>query len=60
MSYEAEEICHYEVLDPNRPFIAGLYFYGSIPNNGISYVNEDGDTITFFLQQSGEDGSLYL
>lgn len=60
MSYEAEEAYHQEVLDPSRPFIAGLYFYGSIPNNGISYVNEDGDTVMLILGQSGKDGSLYL
>ena len=35
-------------------------FYGLIPNNGISYVDETGATRTFAVDMSGEDGSLYL
>lgn len=35
-------------------------FYGDIPNNGISYVNEDGETVLYALGMSGMDGSLYL
>lgn len=56
--FSAEEVYAMDVLDPNRPFIAGLQLLGSIPNNGFSYTDENGMTRTFLLYESGKDGSL--
>ncbi|MDO5062113.1 MAG: hypothetical protein Q4D77_02975 [Peptostreptococcaceae bacterium] len=47
-----------EVLDANRPFIAGVSFFGTIPNNGFSYVDEDGKERKFMIVESGLDGSI--
>ena len=33
-------------------------FYGDIPNNGYSYVDENGETQYYSIAFSGEDGSL--
>ena len=35
-------------------------FFGDLPNNGVSYVGEDGATRNFAVNVSGEDGSLML
>ncbi|RRD94203.1 hypothetical protein EII17_09610 [Clostridiales bacterium COT073_COT-073] len=59
-SFVIEEVYGMDVLDPNRPFIVGVHFAGLIPNNGISFTDEDGNTRTFMLYPSGEDGSLIL
>ena len=37
-----------------------MMFFGTIPNNGISYVDGEGVTRRFVLDQSGEDGSLLM
>ena len=47
-------------LDPSTPLVADTEFFGSIPNNGISYIDWDGSERYFALSQSGEDGSLQL
>ena len=47
-------------LTPERPLVAGLEFIGTIPNNGISYVDLDGTVRTFAVDMSGMDGSLFL
>lgn len=43
-----------------RPFILGMKFLGSIPNNGISFVDENGKTRYFMIYESSKDGSLLL
>lgn len=59
-NYTFKEKVAYEmdVLDPNRPFIAGVSFFGTIPNNGFSYVDEDGKERKFMIVESGLDGSI--
>lgn len=47
-------------LTPNAPLRVSLTFWGDIPNNGISFVDEDGTLHRYAVDMSGEDGSLYL
>ena len=49
-----------DVLVPDEPLRVSLTFYGDIPNNGISFVDEDGTFRQYAVDMSGEDGSLYL
>ena len=49
-----------EELTPERPLVLGLVFYGDTPSIGISFVNDDGETESYAVGMSGEDGSLLL
>ncbi len=48
------------VLDPDKPLYAVIPIFGSIPNIGLSYTEEDGTNPIFALSISGEDGSWIL
>jgi|GEM_PF-3063598 len=56
----SEQVLHTRTLTPGRPLLVRTVFYGDIPNNGISYVDENGELRRFTLSISGEDGSLQL
>ena len=60
MTFSTEELYTLDVLTPERPLVVETAFYGSIPNNGISYVDERGNTRCFAVEMSGADGSLIL
>lgn len=49
-----------ESLKPEKPLLANLSFFGTIPNNGVSYVDEKGTTQYYTINISGKDGSLIL
>jgi hypothetical protein len=49
-----------DVLTPDCPLLVGLSFFGTVPHYGISYVDEDGQTRSFAVEQCGEDGSPVL
>ena len=49
-----------EVMTVDTPVAVQLGFMGTIPNYGISYVDENGDLRRFALVQSGYDGSVLL
>ncbi len=42
------------------PFVTRVDFPGSIPQYGISFVDKNGQTHYYTIDQSGEDGSLQL
>lgn len=58
VSYQVDPALHIGALAPGQPVAVQTVFYGDIPNNGFSYVDENGDTQYFALSISGEDGSL--
>lgn len=60
ISFSVQECYSQPELTPDCPLIVGMEFFGSIPNNGISYVDTDGVEKRFAVDMSGEDGSLYL
>ncbi len=60
MHFDVRELRSFDRLTADRPLVVSTTFYGLIPNNGISYVDETGATRTFAIDMSGEDGSLYL
>ena len=60
MHFSVQKIYEQPRLTPDRPLEVTTVFYGLIPNNGISYVDETGLTRCFAVDMSGEDGSLYL
>ena len=57
-----DETVVYELaeLSPDYPLVAGLDYIGTIPNNGISYVDCNGQYRRFTVEESGMDGSLFL
>ena len=60
LTYSARELYTLTSLTPERPLVVTMVFYGDTPNNGISYVDANGQVRRFALGQSGMDGSLYL
>ncbi|MBR5109555.1 MAG: hypothetical protein IK099_05110 [Clostridia bacterium] len=57
---EAKAAASLGTLKPDRPVRVSLSFYGDIPNNGISFVDEDGAFCRYAVEMSGLDGSLFL
>ena len=59
-TFTTMEIYQTERLDSEHPLVVGMTFYGDIPNYGISYTDESGETKYYALQMSGEDESIQL
>ncbi len=59
-TFNAETLYAQEALTPDSPVRVRLAFYGDIPNNGVSFVDEDGSLCRYAVDMSGEDGTLYL
>lgn len=49
-----------ETLHPERPLVMDMVFWGSIPDRGISYLDENGERYYFSISLSGEDNTLLL
>ena len=49
-----------DVFRPDRKLLVKFTFFGSIPNNGISYTDSTGKTRYYTVDSSGKDGSLYF
>ena len=58
--FDVRELHALKSLDPGCPLVVSVEFIGSIPNNGISYMDAKGKTHRFTLEQSGKDGSAIL
>lgn len=58
--FSTEETHYQETLTPEVPLLVRMELMGTIPNNGISYVDANGATRYFALEVSGFDGSLLL
>ena len=60
IEWDYEEEYARDELVPGEALMVYLTFNGTIPNNGISYVDETGETRYFTVTLSGEDGSVQL
>lgn len=58
--FDTETVYRLDELNPDAPIRLSLTFYGDIPNNGISFVEEDGTTRRYAVDMSGDTGALYL
>ena len=58
--FAATELYARDSLTPDRPLVVAMVFYGDIPNNGISFEDENGVTHRCAVDINGEDGSLIL
>ncbi len=55
-----KELYTKDVFRPDRQLLVKFTFFGSIPNNGISYTDPTGKTRYYTVDSSGKDGSLYF
>ncbi|MBQ9698367.1 MAG: hypothetical protein IJV46_07490, partial [Acidaminococcaceae bacterium] len=53
-----KELYTKDVLRPELPVLVKTSLFGSIPNNGISYVDANGKTRYYTVSESGMDGSV--
>lgn len=60
MSFTKTELHRHDYITKDRPLVITLAFYGDIPSYGVSVTDAVGDTVTFAITMSGEDGSLIL
>lgn len=58
--FAVEETYNHGTMTPEEPLLARMELMGTIPNNGISYVDSSGSTRYFSVNVSGYDGSLLL
>ena len=54
----AEELYTMDEIDPDRPFLAQVVFWGDMTTYGISFTDADGAERHFAVSISGKDGSL--
>ena len=47
-------------VTPDRPFVTTLMIPETIPQNGISFIDGNGERMNFTISESGMDGSLLL
>ena len=60
LSFFTEELYALDELSPDRPLLLNMTFYGLLPYYGVSYVDDSGETISYSINMSGEDGSVIL
>ncbi|MBR2742034.1 MAG: hypothetical protein IKD89_00410 [Clostridia bacterium] len=60
ITFSVEPLYTVDEFGPADGLLFDTVFYGSIPNNGFSYVNENGETKYYTIEQSGKDGSICL
>ena len=60
LSFSTEELYALDELSPDRPLLLNMTFYGLLPYYGVSYVDDSGETISYSINMSGEDGSVIL
>ena len=58
--FSTETVYARDELLPEETVWRKLTFFGDIPNNGISYIDENGVERRYAIDISGEDGSLVL
>lgn len=58
--FTTEELYQTDRLDPERPLLVEMTFWGTIPSYGISYMDQNGETRNFTVEMSGMDGSIHL
>lgn len=58
IKYNMEQLYEIETLE--KPLCVKTTLVGTIPNNGISFTDGEGNTRCFAVQESGYDGSLQL
>lgn len=60
ISYQTSEMYVCEDLTPDKPVAVTMSFPGSLPQYAVSYVDADGETLTFAVSMSGENESIVL
>ncbi|MDD2217879.1 MAG: hypothetical protein PHX63_05555 [Eubacteriales bacterium] len=50
---EGSQLFQIDELSPEKPFVVQLQIAGSIPNYGISFVDENGDEKNYIISYSG-------
>ncbi len=60
VKFTVEETYNHGTMTPKEPLLVRMELMGTIPNNGISYVDTSGKTRYFAVNASGYDGSLLL
>lgn len=60
IKFDSKELYSQEELGKDTPLIVTMTFVSDIPNYGISYVDENGQTKKYSIALSGYDGSLFL
>ena len=58
--FTVEETWNHGTMTPEEPLLVRIQLIGTIPNNGISYVDANGKTRYFAVNVSGYDDSLLL
>jgi hypothetical protein len=54
----AEELYALPEISPDKPFVAGVVFYGDMTTYGISFTDASGTERYFSVYLSGRNGAL--
>ena len=60
LKFKEEMAYEQDLLEPGKPILAEMNFIGTIPNYGISFMDENDVIRRYLVEESGKDGSLFL
>ncbi|MBK5262792.1 MAG: hypothetical protein JJE17_09525 [Peptostreptococcaceae bacterium] len=61
VNYIEDEVLYSQnELNPEKPLVVWVSFPGTLPQRGISFVDESGKERRFVINMSGEDGAILL
>lgn len=58
--FDSVAVYEKDAIQPERPLLVSLTFFGDLPSYGFSYTDESGDDHRSYLGVSGRDGSLVV
>ncbi len=58
--FDSVAVYEKDAIQPERPLLVSLTFFGDLPSYGFSYTDESGDYHRSYLGVSGRDGSLVV
>ncbi len=60
LKFKEETAYEQPVLEPGKLLLVEMTFLGTIPNYGISFMDENNVIRRYLVEESGKDGSLFL
>ncbi len=58
--FDAQEMFALDELEPEHPLLAAFVFTGDLPENAVSYTDQDGNERWYTVEISGENGSVIM
>lgn len=58
--FDTAPLMSLKTLDPEKPLLVTMTFFGDLPSYGITYTDRKGKQHNYTVEMSGKDGSVVL